>query len=80
MRIAAGLHDLSAALTASAPSGPRLPQDFSGTAIGGSDTTMIVDVEHNPTEHRYEVFADGQLAGIVTYRDGTTNALRPHRR
>ena len=29
---------------------------------------MIVAVEHNPAKHRYEVFADGHLAGFATYR------------
>lgn len=29
---------------------------------------MIVEVEHNPARARYEVFADGRLAGFTTYR------------
>jgi predicted GNAT family acetyltransferase len=29
---------------------------------------MIVEVEHNATKHRYEVFADGRFAGFATYR------------
>jgi len=29
---------------------------------------MIVEVEHHPAKRRYEVFADGRLAGFATYR------------
>ena len=39
---------------------------------------MTVEVEHNPTEHRYEVFADGELAGFASYREQDNNILFVH--
>lgn len=33
-----------------------------------SMTRMTVEVRHNPARHRYEVFADGRLAGFASYR------------
>ena len=30
---------------------------------------MEIDVADNPAEHRYEIHADGELAGFVTYRE-----------
>jgi predicted GNAT family acetyltransferase len=29
---------------------------------------VAVEIEHNPARARYEVFADGRLAGFATYR------------
>lgn len=39
---------------------------------------MIVDVEHNAARHRYEVLADGHLAGFVTYRVEDDEVLFTH--